>query len=379
MKKAAEVIERRKGEIMRLWAEDVRQMMEGANLASDLVLMDHLPHLFDDLIDLMRTYDSFKYVREKENFERLFENSIGHGRHRSASYGYTIDQVIREYISLHRVLTEILISEDAYNTEVSQLLKYAIENVILYAAAAFNSSLNEMRQKLIRILAHDLRNPISAAYLAVDVLDENLEKERLERVRAMAKSSLKRALELVEGLLETISIEAGEGMTVDFSEADLMPFIESLHFEASEIYSNEIKLEVKGEREIKGVFDGSMIRRVLENFVNNALKYGSSNTPVLIAVENTKDHVSIKVHNKGNPIPEEKKKMIFRFLNTSGRQRPGELRSWGIGLALVKAVVQAHGGELEVNSSQEEGTSFGIRLEKYKNQPGIIKAALNFR
>lgn len=378
MKKAAEIIDRRKGEIMKVWAKDVRQMMEGANLASDLVLMDHLPNLLEDIVEIMEANDSFNYV-QKNDFQQLFKNSVGHGRHRSASYGYTIEQVIKEYISLHKVLTEVLISEDAYDTEVSQLLKYTIENIILFSASAFNQSISEMRQKLIRILAHDLRNPISAAYLAVDVLDGDMGKERLERIREMTKSSLRRALDLVESLLETISIEAGEGMTVNFSEDNLMKYIESLHYEASEIYSNEIKLEVKGDREIKGIFDGSMIRRVLENFLNNALKYGSRNSPILIAVENSEDFVSIKVHNKGNPIPEEKKKMIFQFLNTSGQKRNGELRSWGIGLALVKAVVQAHGGELEVDSNEDEGTSFGIKLEKYKNEPGQIKVALNFK
>ena len=378
MKRAADVIESQKAEIIMLWAKEVRELSKGANLASDLVLMDQLPNLLDELIDMMTTYDSFDYVREKEDFQKLFQNSAGHGRHRSASYGYTIDQVIREYITLHRVLTNTLIAEAAYDTEVSQLLKYTIENIIMFATTAFNESLDEMRQKMIRILAHDLRNPISSAYLALDVMDKEIEQQNLEKIKGMAKSSLKRAMDLVEGLLETISIEAGEGISIKFSEVDLMDYIESLHYEASKIYANEIKLEVVGDRVIKGIFDGSMIRRALENFMNNALKYGSHNTPILISVHNTRDFVSIKVRNLGKPIPEEKREIIFDFLNTSGKKSKDGVRSWGIGLAMAKAVVQAHNGELEMHSSQEEGTTFGIKLEKYRNKPGKTTAALKF-
>ena len=378
MRKAAEVLRRRKGELMETWGKAVKREVKGAEFANDLVLLNHLPDLLEDLSELFLKFDDFDTIEEKENWRKLLQNSIGHGRHRSSSFGYTIDQIIREYIIFHKVITDALLEEEAYNPEVSQLLKYAIENSILFAAKEFNHSLEEMRQKLIRIIVHDLRNPISAAYLAVDIAEYGLGEEQYEKIRELTRSSLVRALELIESLLEIISIEAGEGMLVNFSKVDIMNFIKPLHYEASELYPSEVKLEVKGSAKgSEGVFDGAMVRRALENFLNNALKYGDRDLPITILVEILEGDINISVHNWGEPIPEKKKKVIFNFLSTSGGRGYGQLRSWGIGLALAKAVVDAHRGKLSLESDKENGTTFSMTLPKFRNKPGRTKVSLN--
>ena len=378
MEKAASALKCHRGEIMKRWAQEVKKKVKGADLSKELVLLNHLPDLLDDIIKVLESSMSLDQIMEEDDSNDLFKMSIEHGRHRSASYGYTIDQIIYEYIVFHRIITDFLIANDIYSNEISDRVKYSIETSMMFSSAAFSSSLTEMRQKLLRILAHDLRNPISTALLGVGMMERGDKKEHFEKIKGLAKSSLKRALDLIEGLLDTVSIEAGEGMTIVFSEVDLMEYIQSLHFEASEIYTNEIKLDLEGDEEIKGVFDGAMIRRVLENFLSNAIKYGERNTPIHIKVKNSDEFVSISVHNFGNPIPEEKKEGIFHFLETSGSLNGG-VKSWGIGLALVKAVVEAHHGRLYVESSKKEGTAFEIVLNKWRNKPGRLKAALSFR
>lgn len=307
----------------------------------------------------------------------MLDHSIGHGRHRSSSSGYDAEQVLKEYIILHKILTNILKSQDAYSIEVADLLKYIIENSMLFAAGAFSNSLQDIRQKLIAILAHDMRNPASAAYMAISMMKSEEDPERREKIGDMAGSSIKRVLGLIEDLLHSVLVKAGEGMTLDFSEKDLVPYIESLHGEASEIYSNEILLDCD-EQEIRGVFDAAMIRRVLENIVNNAVKYGERGTRVTISVEDSAEYVHIKVHNEGNPIPKKKQKEIFQFSNTSNGSGSGNIKSWGLGLSLVDAVAKGHGGYLELNSSKEAGTTFILVLGKNKNKPGKVKTALNF-
>ena len=378
MEKAAETLERHKGEVMRRWAESVKKKIKGADHSNEMVLLDHLPDLLDDMLQLLKSSPNLEELLETEKSNGLFKMSVEHGRHRSASYGYSIDQIIYEYIVFHRIVTDLLIENKAFTQEVSQLVAYSIEASMMYSSAAFSSSLNEMRQKLLSILAHDLRNPITTALLGVSVMESGDRNGNFEKVKGLAKSSLKRALDLIEGLLDTVSIEAGEGMTITFSEVDLMEYVKSLHFEASEVYTNEIELQVEGEEDITGIFDGAMIRRVLENFVSNAIKYGERNTPVKIKVKNEDEYVSISVHNHGKPIPEDKKEEIFRFLKTAGNGKTG-VKSWGIGLALVKAVVEAHHGRLYVESSRKEGTVFEIVLNKFRNEPGKKKAALSFR
>lgn len=377
MKKAADIIEVNKEKILDIWISRIKEEVEATRQNSELALRDHVPHLIEDIITIMRQYENFDILNEEAVYEEIFENSIEHGRHRATSTGYTVDQILREYIAFHRIITNLLIEEKVYNTDVGLVIKYSIENAMLYSGSAFSDSLQEMRQKLIGILAHDMRNPIAAAHLAVDIMKYEDGKARFEKVRKMALSSLKRSIDLVEGLLDSITVEAGEGITLEFSEINIVNNIKSVQSEASEIYSNEIVLKCEEEK-IIGILDGTMIRRVLENFISNAVKYGKRGKPVTIIVEDGNPFLSIKVHNFGNPIPDDRKDEIFRFMKTQGNTGPKELKSWGMGLTLVKAVAEAHGGELKLESNEENGTSFCIILDKTKNKPGKMRASLNY-
>jgi signal transduction histidine kinase len=378
MEKAVKVLRTHKDVILEIWLNKVQKEVEAASKNNKLALRDHLPHLLDDILNIMQRYKDFDVLRQETTYREIFENSIEHGRHRATSSGYTVEQILREYILFHHAITDLLIEEEAYNDEVGVVLKFSIENAMLYSGGAFSESLQEMRQKLLAIVAHDIRNPISAAYLAVDFLKYDEGKERFEKLRKLAHSSLKRSMELVEGLLDSITVEAGEGITLDFTEANLAENIRSLHAEAAEIYSNDIVLECD-KQEINGIFDPTMIRRVLENFISNAVKYGNRDTPVTVTVMDSEEHLEIGVHNYGEEIPQEKQEEIFQFLKTTqGSTGNSDLKSRGMGLSLVKAVARAHGGDVKLESSREKGTTFSITVHKFSHKPGKVKAPINY-
>lgn len=377
MEEAAVIIEQNKLNILNNWVKQVREELTAPRETIDPVLRDHLPLLLDDIISIMRRFENFNVTSEKMNFEGMLDNSIGHGRHRSSSSGYDVEQVLREYIILHKILTELLRSKGVFTTEVADLLKYIIENSMLYATVSFQNSLREVRQKLMSVLVHDVRNPVSAAYLAVSMIDQEDEPERFGKIKSMLKNSIRRSLDLIEGFLESVMVGAGEGITLHFEEGDLLEYLKSVHGEASAIYSNQINFDCP-EEPIKGVFDIAMIRRVLENIVNNAVKYGERGSPINIKVENLAETVEISIHNNGNPIPDKEQKEIFKFLNTSNGTGPKKLKSWGMGLTLVNAVAEAHGGYLDLKSSKEDGTTFKLVLHKSSNKPGKIKTSVSF-
>lgn len=360
------------------WETEVSERITASDQAGSLALRDHVPQLLDDIIHIMSNYDESSAISDEERYNDIAMHSIEHGRHRASTSQYTISQILEEYIIFHRILTETLSERNAFSEEVGAAVKFSIENSMLHSAKAFNTSLQEMREKLVGALAHDMRNPISAALFAVDIMKYGLEEERFEKLKIMARNSLKRSLDLIENLLDSVTVGAGEGMALDFLEGDIIEFIDAVYEEASEVYSNRIDLE-KPDGEIKGVFDGTMIRRMLENLISNAVKYGSRETPVTLTVEDLEEAVIIKVHNFGNPIPEQNQKRIFQFLNSDLSNGARELKSWGMGLTLVRAVAEAHGGQVEIKSNEKEGTTFLISLGKYKNQPGKKRAALNFR
>ena len=234
-----------------------------------------------------------------------------------------------------------------------------------------------MRQKLMGVLAHDMRNPHAVVRVAMDVMEKESDPEKILKVKNMGRKSLDRALKLLENLLDTVSIKAGEGMVLNFRQVGLMEEITSLQQEAKEIYTNEFRLHPENDT-LEGVFDGTMVRRALENLLGNAVKYGAWNAPITTTVEDLGSQVRIGVHNEGNPIPEEQQRQIFNFLSTSNGNGAEGSKSWGMGLPLVVAVARAHGGSLKVSSNKNDGTTFSLYLRKYHQEPGKKRVTLNF-
>lgn len=376
MKRAADVIRSNIEELMVLWEERVKQEIPASGDSSDLALRNQLPNLLGDIADILERHEDQEEVQQFEKFGEIIKNSLDHGRHRAMTSNYTVKQILKEYVIFHRILTELLIENACYGNEVGIVLKYTIENAMLNSASSFSDSIQEMREKLVGVLAHDIRTPISSAYFALDIMRCSEGEEKLESLRQMGLKSLKKALGLLEGLLEAISVRAGEGMTLHFEEINIVKEVEWVYREASEVYSAKIEFHTEKE-EIRGVFDGTAIRRVVENLVSNAVKYGDVEMPVSISLEDHGEEVVIRVHNFGEPIPENSRKNIFSFLNRARGDQPLHMQSWGIGLTLVKTVALAHGGRVELESRQEEGTTFSVFLNKSSNKTGKFRTELN--
>lgn len=376
MKNAARYLRDHNEEIINDWEKTVKKEIPASRDTNSLALRNQLPHVLSDIAEIMERYNDFEEIKNNEKFEEIINNSIDHGRHRASSSKYDVGQILQELIVFHRVITEKLRQHNYYTTEVGILLKYTLETAMIKTADSFSSSLQAMREKLIGTLAHDIKNPISAAYLGINSLSYEDGPERFEKIKMMTIRSLKHSVTLIEGLLDTISLKAGDGITFNFEETDIMKDVTWVFNEASEIYSNDITLETT-HKKIEGIFDGTAIRRILENLVTNAVKHGSRNTPVKIKVDHSEEMVKIRVYNEGKPIPEERQDDIFEFLHTKPQEK-GELKSWGMGLSLVKIVAEAHGGQVAVESN-DEGTSFIFTLNKAHNRPGKFKSKLNFK
>lgn len=377
MRLASEIIRKNSPEIMKEWEVRVKEKIPAALSSSHLALRNQLPNVLEDIAEIMNRYDGFSDVEKDEKYEEILKNSLDHGRHRATSSNYTVKQILQEYLIFHRILTEVLMQNEVYTKEVGIILKYTLETAMLTSASSFSESLQEMREKLIGTLAHDIRNPISAAYFALDIIRPEDSIERVENLKKMGLRSLKKSLDLVEALLDAISVKAGEGITLNFEEINIVEEINWVANEASEIYTNEIIFETNNKN-ITGIFDGTAIRRVVENLVTNAVKYGDRNSPVRIILEDSDDEVIIQVHNHGEAISETNQIDIFKFLNRGKEPQNSGLESWGMGLTLVKSVAKAHGGKVDLESSNENGTTFSIYLKKHINKVGKVRTELNY-
>lgn len=377
MTKTSAILRDNVSEIMELWQNKVKEKVPAAKSANAVALYDHLPNIIEDIADILERLDNVDDIDSDRKYLELVENSKHHGRHRAATTNYTVEQVVHEYIIFHRTLTKFLKSHDVYNEQIADLLKYVIETSVLKSVGSFSQSIQEMQEKLIGTLAHDIRSPLSAAQMSLEMLELDDTQEWRSQMEGAAVRSVRKAISLVEGLMNGITVRAGEGMLLNFDNHNIVEDIRFVFDEAKEMYAHKIILVCPTEL-INGVFDTIAIRRLIENLIGNAVKYGSHKHPITITVENRDDQVQIRVHNEGTPISIEKQQHIFDFLGREDQGSNSVRKSWGMGLTLAQIVAEAHGGDIKLESAEKQGTTFIVTLLKRFNTPGKKRTKLTF-
>ena len=165
---------------------------------------------------------------------------------------------------------------------------------------------------------------------------------------------------MIRDLLDASRIRAGESLSLEFQECDLDWLIREVADEFNATYEGRFKISSSGECE--GYWNYNGLRRLLENLSNNAIKYGLKDAPVTISLVQNTETVTLKVHNEGKAIAPEEMDILFQQYRRS-RSSDNEV-GWGLGLTVVKGVVDAHKGSIEVISENKLGTTFAITLPR---------------
>lgn len=214
-----------------------------------------------------------------------------------------------------------------------------------------------LREQFISTLSHDLRSPLAAVKLLADMIlkDPSSIEKNCKRIR----TNIDRTDKMIRNLLDANRIKIGKELPLDISKCELISLIN----EACEDYrikdNNKIQL-CSEDSEIFGYWDRDALKRVFENLVSNALKYGKETTPINIVATTVKDHVIVKIHNEGNPIMPVDLPRIFDQFHRSSKHEG--VKGWGLGLTLVKGIIEAHKGKVIVTSLAVEGTTFTIDI-----------------
>lgn len=212
------------------------------------------------------------------------------------------------------------------------------------------------KDRQIAVLAHDLRNPLSTVSMALRlVLAENLS-ERARLVGERAVRAAGRMQTMVSDLLDHARI-AGGALPITRVPTDLRTLsIELIEELQTADPSRAIELEVVGN--VRGEWDPARVQQALSNLVSNATQYGDGRAHVVI--DGRASGVEIAVHNEGPPIPSELMPVLFEPFERGRNDGTG----LGLGLYIVRMIVDAHGGTVSVDSSREHGTTFRVRLSR---------------
>jgi signal transduction histidine kinase len=223
----------------------------------------------------------------------------------------------------------------------------------------------EFEQQLIGIVSHDLRTPLQAIQLSASLL---LKREDLDpwatKTTARMLAATERAGKLIADLLDFTQARLTGTLPVYPRPEDLHALLRQVVEEFRMAYpERDIQLELEGDGQ--GTWDPGRTAQVFSNLLANALKYGPDDgTPVRVEARGEPDAVVVSVHNRGEPIAPEVLPRIFEPLQRGRKVDPGE-RSIGLGLYIVRQLVRAHGGTVQVESSAEEGTCFTVRLPRH--------------
>jgi PAS domain S-box-containing protein len=238
--------------------------------------------------------------------------------------------------------------------------------------------LERMKEEFLAMVSHDLRAPLASIQVILELIEAGVYGDLSERGQSsvvVAMDSSAHMVRLLGDLLDIKKLEAGEmNMLVEeFATADL--FERSVALVSAVASSRKITIEFQ-QTDLRMLGDLDRLVQVLVNLLSNAIKYSEPESSIEISACAHEDSIELSVADHGRGIPENKLAQVFERFKQVERSDATVKRGAGLGLAICKAIVEAHGGTIGVDSTIGTGSRFWFRLP---NNTTIVPAvaALN--
>ncbi|MDZ4676575.1 MAG: PAS domain-containing sensor histidine kinase [Oligoflexia bacterium] len=223
----------------------------------------------------------------------------------------------------------------------------------------------KLREIFVSTLTHDLRTPLSAAKIGAELIIRNSGPEDKNRTLASRiLGSTNRMDIMIQDLLDANRISAGQKLPLKIQDYDFVELVKQTIEVLVNIHGDRFQL--KSPKSCPSSMDPSGMRRVIENICNNAVKYGYPKTPITLTIQPTSDIILFSVHNEGPAIPRKDQAMLFNQFQRSQSAQTSEKKGWGVGLTLIRGIVESHGGNVHLESDSDKGTTFIIELPSLK-------------
>ncbi|WP_043712694.1 sensor histidine kinase [Corallococcus macrosporus] len=259
-------------------------------------------------------------------------------------------------------------AEGALAHATARLAREALDGTARHLALARLMEEAEFRERFIGILGHDLRNPLNAITLSARAMAQrSLPVAQQQQCAQRIEASAARMSAMISDILDLTRARLAGGIPLHLGTVNLATVCRLVVEELSAVHPDRrIALEVEGVSE--GVWDADRLAQVLSNLVGNALEHGAADAPVRLRCIDVDGDQVLEVHNTGMPIPSQHLETLFDpFRQVGAPREKGHRRGaggLGLGLFIVKQLVQAHGGDVCVCSSAAEGTTFTVKLPR---------------
>jgi len=220
----------------------------------------------------------------------------------------------------------------------------------------------EMQQRLVAVVSHDLRNPLSGILTAAWALARtDLPDDAVRAARRIAAAG-RRMERLIRDLLDWSRAKAGAEIPVHLREGDLYDLCARVADDLSDPRSHRIELVREGDTVAE--FDPDRMEQVVANLLSNALKYGDPDRPVRIGAVGEEGAVRVEVSDDGPGLDPAIRAGIFEPFQRAPRGHPGSATSVGLGLFVVRTLSEAQGAQVNVESAPGQGTTFVVRVRR---------------
>jgi signal transduction histidine kinase len=258
-----------------------------------------------------------------------------------------------------------LIEGGNYNKKVTPKTDIKELNELIMTVNNLGSTLNEqemLRRRLTRDVSHELRTPLTTLHSHMEAMIDGLWEPTTERLIS-CEEEVKRIKRLV-GDLENLTKYESENLVLNKTNFNISEVVKNLvlNFE-NEFINKGIKL-IFNEKDTIIYADKDKISQVIINLLSNALKYTLDGDEIAISIDEDKENNIISVKDTGIGIAEKDLPHIFQRFYRADESRNRKTGGAGIGLAIAKAIVDAHGGTITAESKLGEGSKFIVKILK---------------
>lgn len=369
--------------ILQAW-EDFAKTIEPPAFTMDRdALRDHASHMLTAIAaDLGNAQTKFEQAEKSMARGPRGDDDTAAETHAVARLmsGYTIEQLVSEYRALRasvlRLWAEKTKSGLPTNPEDITRFNEAIDQALAESVVRYAAMVKQSQDLFLAILGHDLRNPLGAIIMAASIITDAPDIDsKYKTVATRIFNSGHRMNLLVNDLIDYTRTHLGSSLPIKRGPANIAQVCQGIVDELQTAHP-ERKIEFDASGELDGQWDKGRIAQVFSNLIGNALQHGAKNEPVVIRIEPAGDGISASIRNKGNPIDPEKIQSIFeplvRLADQDDTDYPSDT-SLGIGLYIAREIIRAHGGSIEVASSEALGTVFSVRLPR-NSQSNVASA-----
>lgn len=300
---------------------------------------------------------------------RLESSAKGHAISRLA-HGYALPQVAAEYRVLRAEILRRWFATGPTFDDLAQeeIIRFnaTVDRLLVDMTHHYTADQERARDLLLGTLGHDLRNPLNALVAGARYLERRLAPGTPELATAVRLlRATRRMSRLVADLLDATRTKLGTELPLQRSGVNLEDACQQVIDELREVYPDR-RVWCLSAGDVSGEWDAERVLQMLSNLVGNALVHGDPDEPVTVMLRGGEQAIEIEVRNAGAAIPETLRARLFEPMVQAAMSEPGASGRYpgvGLGLYIVREIVRAHGGTIDVRST-EEGTIFAISLPR---------------